>query len=78
MWLPGIGAEAVNEMITKTMNWDAAEHLDGPAAIAAYLATATVEGHPAVIAVAMDDVARARDTLRAAGKAAAAPRWENR
>ncbi len=47
-------------MVLKTAAWDPAEHLDGPEAIAAYIAAAMEEGDPAVIAAALGDVARAK------------------
>ncbi len=47
-------------MALKTTQWDAAEYLDGPKAIAAYLEAAFDEGDPALIAAALGDVARAK------------------
>ncbi len=47
-------------MAVKTKAWDAADHLDGPAAIAAYLEAAFEDGDPQLIAAAIGDVARAR------------------
>jgi probable addiction module antidote protein len=47
-------------MATETRPWDAAEHLDGPEAIAAYLDAAMEDGDPAVIAAALGDIAKAR------------------
>lgn len=47
-------------MVLKTTAWDPAEHLDGPEAIAAYIAAAMEEGDPAVIAAALGDVAHAK------------------
>ena len=47
-------------MAIKTKVWDAAEHLDTPEAIAAYLEAAFEDGDPALIAAAIGDVARAR------------------
>ncbi len=46
-------------MALKTTQWDAAEYLDSPKAIAAYLEAAFDEGDPALIAAALGDVARA-------------------
>jgi probable addiction module antidote protein len=47
-------------MTLKTAVWDAAEHLDTPEAIAAYLEAAFDDGDPALIAAVIGDVARAR------------------
>ena len=47
-------------MALKTTQWDAAEYLDSPKAIAAYLEAAFDEGDPALIAAALGDVARAK------------------
>jgi probable addiction module antidote protein len=46
-------------MALKTTQWDAAEYLDSPKSIAAYLEAAFDEGDPALIAAALGDVARA-------------------
>jgi probable addiction module antidote protein len=45
---------------TKTRAWDAAEHLQTPADMAAYLAAALDEGDAALFASALGDVARAK------------------
>jgi probable addiction module antidote protein len=47
-------------MAVGTKAWDAADHLDSPAAIAAYLEAAFEDGDPHLIAAAIGDVARAR------------------
>jgi probable addiction module antidote protein len=47
-------------MALKIRTWDAAEHLDSPAAIASYLKAAFEDGEPELIAAAIGDVARAR------------------
>ncbi len=47
-------------MALKTRPWDASEHLDSSAAIAAYLEAAFEDGDPQVISAALGDVARAR------------------
>ncbi len=47
-------------MAVKTKAWDAADHLDSSAAIAAYLEAAFEDGDPQLIAAAIGDVARAR------------------
>jgi probable addiction module antidote protein len=44
----------------RTEAWDVADHLDSPAAIAAYLEAAFEDGDPQLIAAAIGDVARAR------------------
>lgn len=45
---------------TKTLHWDAAEHLNSEEEIAAYLEAALEEGEPALVAAALGDIARAR------------------
>jgi probable addiction module antidote protein len=47
-------------MALKTRPWDAAEHLDTPEAVAAYLEAALEDGDPHLISAAIGDVARAR------------------
>ena len=44
---------------TKTILWDAAEHLETEEDMAAYLAAALEDGDPMLVAVALDDIARA-------------------
>lgn len=46
--------------MVKTRVWDAAEHLDSPEAIAAYLSAALEDGDPKLIAAALGDIARAQ------------------
>ena len=46
-------------MVTETTRWDAAEHLDSPEAIAAYIDAAMEDGDPALISAVLGDVARA-------------------
>lgn len=46
-------------MALETTKWDAAEHLDSPKAIAAYIDAAMEDGDPIVISAALGDVARA-------------------
>lgn len=46
-------------MVAGTSRWDAAEHLDSPEAIAAYIDAAMEDGDPALVAAALGDVARA-------------------
>jgi len=56
-------------MATKTTPWDAAEYIESPEAIAAYLEAAFEDGDPALIAAALGDVARAIGMTQLAGKA---------
>ena len=56
-------------MATKTTLWDAAEYIESPEAIAAYLEAAFEDGDPALIAAALGDVARAIGMTQLAGKA---------
>ena len=44
----------------ETTRWDAADHLDSDEAVLAYLEAAFEDGDPALIAAALNDVARAR------------------
>lgn len=46
-------------MTLVTTKWDAAEHLDSPEAIAAYIDAAMEDGDPALISAVLGDVARA-------------------
>jgi probable addiction module antidote protein len=45
---------------TKTTKWDAADYLDTPEAIVAYLEAALEEGDPSLITAALGDIARAK------------------
>ena len=45
---------------TTTVPWDPAEHLETEADMALYLEAALEEGHPALIAAALGDIARAK------------------
>ncbi len=56
-------------MALKTTIWDAAEYLESPEAIAAYLEAAFEDGDPALIAAALGDVARAMGMTQLASKA---------
>ncbi len=47
-------------MPIKTRQWDPAEHLDSPEAIAAYLDAALEDGDPQLVAAALGDIARAK------------------
>jgi probable addiction module antidote protein len=49
----------VRQMAPETTRWDAAEHLDSPEAIAAYIDAAMEDGDPAIISAVLGDVARA-------------------
>ena len=56
-------------MALKTTKWDAADHLDTPEAIAAYLEAVFEDGDPALIAAALGDVARAKGMTKVAKQA---------
>ncbi len=45
---------------TKTLPWDASEHLESDEDIAAYLEAVFEDGDPALIAAALGDIARAK------------------
>lgn len=45
---------------TKTLPWDAAEHLESEEDMAAYLEAALEEGDPSLVAAALGDIARAK------------------
>src|SRR5688572_24524073 len=45
---------------TKTLPWDAAEHLNTEEEMAAYLEAALEEGEPSLVAAVLGDIARAR------------------
>ena len=47
-------------MALETTPWDVVDHLDSEEMILAYLEAAFEDGHPALIAAALNDVARAR------------------
>lgn len=47
-------------MTLQTRSWDAADHLDSPEAVAAYLEAVFEDGDPALINAALGDVARAK------------------
>ena len=47
-------------MAIHVTNWDAADHLDSPEAVLAYLETVFEDGDSALIAAALNDVARAK------------------
>ena len=51
---------------TRTKAWDAADHLETHADVAAYLEAALEEGDPALIAAALGDIARARGMRKVA------------
>jgi probable addiction module antidote protein len=56
-------------MALKTTLWDPSEYLDSPDSIAAYLEAAFEDGDPALIAVALGDVARAKGMTQLAAQA---------
>ncbi len=56
-------------MALKTTQWEPAEYLDSPKAIAAYLQAAFEDGDPALIATALGDVARAQGMTQLAREA---------
>ena len=47
-------------MVIKTTKWDVADHLDSEESIAYYLEAAFEDGDPALITIALGDVARAK------------------
>lgn len=51
---------------TETYPWDVAEHLETEADMAAYLEAVLEEGDPALITVALSDIARARGVAQIA------------
>ena len=51
---------------TKTKKWDAADHLNSVADMAAYLEAALEEGDPTIFAAALGDVARAKGMTKIA------------
>lgn len=51
---------------TKTKAWDAAEHLRSHGDMAAYLEAALEDGDPALVTVALGDIARARGMAKVA------------
>jgi probable addiction module antidote protein len=54
---------------TETKRWDAADHLESRADIAAYLEAALEDGDPAVVAAALGDIARAKGMSEVAREA---------
>lgn len=53
----------------ETRPWDAAEHLETDADVAAYLDAALEEGDPALVAAVLGDIARARGMTQLAREA---------
>lgn len=47
---------------TKTRPWDAAEHLETEADMAAYLEAVLEDGDPALVAAALGDIAHAEES----------------
>ena len=56
-------------MAIKTTQWDPAEHLGTPKAVAAYPEAAFEDGDPALVAAALGDVARAMGMTQLAERA---------
>lgn len=56
-------------MALKTKKWDAAEYLDTPKSIVAYLEAAFEDGDPALVTAALGDVARAKGMSKLAKRA---------
>jgi probable addiction module antidote protein len=56
-------------MALETTKWDAADYLDSPEMIAAYIDAALEDGDPALIAAALGDVARAKGMSHVAREA---------
>jgi probable addiction module antidote protein len=56
-------------MTLETTKWDAADYLDSPEMIAAYIDAALEDGDPALIAAALENVARAKGMSKAAKEA---------
>jgi probable addiction module antidote protein len=56
-------------MALKTTQWDPAEYLNSPEAIAAYLEAAFEDGDPSLIATALGDIARAMGMTQLASRA---------
>ena len=54
---------------TKTVPWDAAEHLGTEEDMAAYLEAALEDGDPALVAAALGDIARAKGMTQIAREA---------
>ena len=54
---------------TKTRTWDAAEYLESPEDMAAYLEAAIEEDDPALFAAALGDIARAKGMSQIAREA---------
>jgi len=54
---------------TKTVAWDAAEHLGTEEDMAAYLEAALEDGDPALVAAALGDIARAKGMTQIAREA---------
>ncbi len=55
-------------MALETAKWDAAEYLDSPEMIAAYIGAVLEDGDPALIAAALGDVARSKGMTEIAKK----------
>lgn len=53
----------------RTKRWDAADHLESRADVAAYLEAALQDGDPALVAAALGDIARSRGMAEVAREA---------
>ena len=61
--MPTMLPDAMTKLLAKklkTRTWDAVEHLETEADMAAYLEAALSENDPALTSAALDDIARAR------------------
>jgi probable addiction module antidote protein len=59
----------MNDEMSKTRPWDAAEHLETEEDMAAYLDAALQDGDPGVIVAAIGDIARAQGMAKIAREA---------
>lgn len=55
-------------MVIETTKWDAADYLDSPEMIAAYVEAVVEDGDPALVAAALGDIARAKGMTEIARK----------
>ena len=62
-------SQGSGKVALKTTVWDAAEYLDTPESIAAYLEAAFEDGDPTLVAAALGDVARAQGMTQLASQA---------
>ncbi|MCY3986178.1 MAG: putative addiction module antidote protein [Candidatus Dadabacteria bacterium] len=59
----------VHDVCTKTLEWDAADYLDDPEEVVAYLEAAFEDGDSRVITSVLGDIARAKGMTAVAAKA---------